>query len=38
MAGTQAAADTLLDANSIRPVIEKAKLPEGSLQPARYGL
>lgn len=33
MAGTQAAADMLLDADSLRPVIEKAKLPDGSLQP-----
>ncbi len=33
MAGTQAAADMLLDAESIRPVIERAKLPNGTLQP-----
>jgi hypothetical protein len=33
MAGTEAAADMLLDSANIKPILEKAKLPDGSLQP-----
>lgn len=33
MAGTEAAADMLLDSASIKSILEKAKLPDGSLQP-----
>ena len=33
MAGTQAAADVLFNASEIRPVLEKATLPNGTLKP-----
>ena len=33
MAGTQAAADMLLDSESIQPILQRARLPDGSLQP-----
>jgi hypothetical protein len=33
MAGTEAAANMLLDSASMNPVLEKAKLPDGSLEP-----
>lgn len=33
MAGTEAAADMLLDSVSIQPILQKAKLPDGSLEP-----
>ena len=33
MAATQAAADTLFDANLMKPVLEQAKLPGGGLKP-----
>jgi hypothetical protein len=33
MAGTQAAADVLFNASEIRPVLEKAALPNGTLKP-----
>jgi hypothetical protein len=33
MAGTQAAADMLLDAKSIQPILQRARLPDGSLEP-----
>jgi hypothetical protein len=33
MAGTQAAADMLLDSESIQPVLRRARRPDGSLQP-----
>ncbi len=32
MAGTQAAADMLLDSESIQPILQKARRPDGSLQ------
>jgi hypothetical protein len=33
MAGTQAAADMLLDSESMQPILQRARLPGGSLQP-----
>ncbi len=33
MAATQAAADTLFNAKAIRPVLQEATLPNGSLKP-----
>ncbi len=33
MAGTQAAADMLLDSESIQPILQRARRPDGSLQP-----
>jgi hypothetical protein len=33
MAGTQAAADMLFDSKSIQPILQRARLPDGSLQP-----
>jgi hypothetical protein len=33
MAGTQAAADMLLDAKNIQPILQRARLADGSLQP-----
>ena len=33
MAGTEAAADMLLDSATMKPILEKARLPEGGLQP-----
>jgi hypothetical protein len=33
MAGTQAAADMLLDAKNIQPILQRARLPDGSLEP-----
>jgi hypothetical protein len=33
MAGTQAAADMLLDSENIQPILQKARRPDGSLQP-----
>ena len=33
MAGTQAAADMLLDSESIQPILQSARRPDGSLQP-----
>ncbi len=33
MAGTQAAADMLLDSESMHPILQRARLPGGSLQP-----